>query len=184
MTKPEGDQASPDVVDARGKTEGSAKARAPAWKKGQSGNPKGRPRIPAGAAIIVDKLRNLTPEAVKALEWGVKQTKNRDHQRRCAEAILTMSFGKNIGDKVPLSDGHELNAATMVKLEQRLVALALDGDRVALFAALKAGDPARWGGVVPEGGDGEAGEPEINLVPKGEGRKEHLVVEQAEDAEG
>lgn len=57
----------------RPKTRGRAKPPVTAWKPGQSGNPKGRPKG-SGTAEIVEYARRLTLKVLKRLEAVVDET--------------------------------------------------------------------------------------------------------------
>ena len=86
------------------------------WKKGQSGNPSGRAKIPEDAKAM---LKAATPQAVKLLVDTLNNPKEKTETRvRCAETVLDRVYGKanqpiELPDKMPeirivLGDAEEL----------------------------------------------------------------------------
>lgn len=74
------------------------------WKKGQSGNPSGRAKIPEDAKAM---LKAATPAAVKLLVDTLNNENERTETRvKCAEAVLDRVYGKanqpiDLGGAVP-----------------------------------------------------------------------------------
>ena len=62
------------------------------WKKGQSGNPSGRAKIPEDAKAM---LKAATPAAVKLLVDTLNNENERTETRvKCAETVLDRVYGK------------------------------------------------------------------------------------------
>lgn len=74
------------------------------WKKGQSGNPSGRKKIPEDAKAM---LKAATPAAVKLLVDTLNNTNEKTETRvKCAETVLDRVYGKanqpiDLGGEVP-----------------------------------------------------------------------------------
>ena len=69
----------------------------PAWKKGQSGNPKGRPKLPDISEALAKVLAE-EKDGVTALEATLKalRAKATKGDVRAAEALLDRAFGKAV----------------------------------------------------------------------------------------
>lgn len=85
------------------------------WKKGQSGNPGGRKKMPDDAKAM---LKAATPAAVKLLVDTLNNPEEKTETRvRCAETVLDRVYGKanqpiDLGGEIPkieivLGDGKE-----------------------------------------------------------------------------
>lgn len=62
------------------------------WKKGESGNPNGRPKIPED---VKEAFKNATPKAIETLQTILDNPEARDGDKiRAAEIILDRAWGK------------------------------------------------------------------------------------------
>lgn len=74
------------------------------WKKGQSGNPSGRAKIPEDAKAM---LKAATPAAVKLLVDTLNNSNEKTETRvKCAETVLDRVYGKanqpiDLGGDIP-----------------------------------------------------------------------------------
>lgn len=81
----------------------------PAWKKGQSGNPKGRPKLPdlreALARVLADEQNGMT-----ALEATLKALRAKAIRGdiRAAEVLLDRAFGKAMQPTDVTSGGEKM----------------------------------------------------------------------------
>jgi len=151
------------------------------WPKGKSANSGGKPRL---LPIVVEKLRGLTPAALEQLERNIKDPDGRISNQAISIA-LTSAWGKDMGARIPVEPDSATaldGQALIKKLEEKAIALALDGDKEMLRLVLAAKAPETWGkDAKPPGGDDDGAEPIFNLVPRGQGRKEKLVIDSDKD---
>ena len=77
---------------------------ASAWRPGQSGNPRGRPKAPFDIAAM---CREHAPEAVATLVAALRDPR---HKVAAAEALLNRGFGK------PVQPLHSENQSTVLHL--------------------------------------------------------------------
>ena len=79
----------------------------PAWKKGQSGNPKGRPKLPdlkdALAKVLADEQNGMTALEATLAALRAKAVRG---DVRAAEVLLDRAFGKS-AQTVDVTSGGE-----------------------------------------------------------------------------
>jgi len=87
----------------------SARANLKPWKKGQSGNPKGRPKLPdireALAKVLAEEKDGVTALEATLAALRAKATKG---DVRAAEALLDRAFGKAKQSVDVTSDGERI----------------------------------------------------------------------------
>ena len=83
----------------------------PPWKKGQSGNPGGRPRLDAE---LRDAAREYTQEALNVLVNGLK-SKSAAVKIKCAQELLDRGWGKP-RQSVEISDPDGNPVATRIEV--------------------------------------------------------------------
>lgn len=87
------------------------------WKKGQSGNPSGRAKIPEDAKAM---LKAATPAAVKLLVDTLNNSNEKTETRvKCAETVLDRVYGKA---NQPIDFGGELPKIEIVLGEAKELA--------------------------------------------------------------
>ena len=129
--------------DATASTGKTARRKPPGkpWVKGQSGNPKGRPRTPVEVReIFREATPSLARKLVELASCGDPRT-----ELRAVEVLLshTVRPEPETCAEVPTNQ-----ADVIAGLERQVAALALAGDRQAALAFLAAHDPGRWGSLV------------------------------------
>ena len=78
------------MAKAAQNSKGTAKPRGRPFKRGQSGNPGGRPKIPAD---IRQAFRDLTPLAVETLEEAMEKA-DWSNRVKAAQVVLERGWGK------------------------------------------------------------------------------------------
>lgn len=86
-----------------------SKATSTQFTKGQSGNPKGRPKR-MGGITLAQACRQMTPDTIKTLKYWLNQTKFPAQSIRAAEIILDRGHGKPVQ---PIADGNDHPALSL-----------------------------------------------------------------------
>jgi ribonuclease HI len=87
------------------------------WKRGQSGNPGGRPR---GEGHVRDLAKRHTEEAIEALVGVLRNSTNDRARLQAAETILSRAWGKPAQDMSISFKGRTVDDLTEQELESLL----------------------------------------------------------------
>lgn len=135
------------------------------WKKGQSGNPGGRPK---SSREVSEYARRFTISSVNALVMRLG-SENDSAAIKAAQTLLRWGHVGPILEPAPV-DLPTDPEALLRAAEQRLVQMALNGDKDMLRMLLTGLAPEKYGRNAGDDGDDGQPAPALNFVRLGQGK--------------